>query len=34
MMSILIDCEMDEFCDNFGLYDSVGDGKVELFSVG
>lgn len=34
MVSILIDWEMDELCDNFGFYDIVGDGKVEFFSMG
>lgn len=34
MMSTLTDREMDELRDNFGLYDSVGDGKVESSSVG
>lgn len=34
MASQLTDREMDELRDNFGLYDTVGDGKVESSNVG
>ncbi|XP_068688128.1 myosin-2 essential light chain-like [Montipora capricornis] len=34
MASTLTDREMDELRDNFGLYDTVGDGKVESSSMG
>lgn len=34
MASTLTDREMDELRDNFGLYDTVGDGKVESTSMG
>lgn len=34
MASTLNDREMDDLRDNFGLYDSVGDGKVESTNIG
>lgn len=34
MASQLTDREMDDLRDNFGLYDTVGDGKVESSNVG
>ena len=34
MASTLTDKEMDELRDNFGLYDTVGDGKVESANMG
>lgn len=34
MASTLTDREMDELRDNFGLYDTVGDGKVESLNIG
>ena len=34
MASTLTDREMDELRDNFGLYDTVGDGKVESSNFG
>ena len=34
MASTLTDREMDELRDNFGLYDTVGDGKVESSNIG
>lgn len=34
MASTLTDREMDELRDNFGLYDTVGDGKVESSKIG
>ena len=34
MSSALTDREMDELRDNFSLYDTVGDGKVESYNIG
>lgn len=34
MASTLTDREMDDLRDNFGLYDTVGDGKVESANIG
>lgn len=34
MASTLTDREMEELRDNFGLYDTVGDGKVESGNIG
>lgn len=31
---VSIDREMDELKDSFGLYDTVGDGKIDSFSFG
>lgn len=34
MVSVLIEWEIDEFCDVFNLFDIVGDGKIELLVIG